>query len=327
MFRKVCKIGFVLSALFVIGGCVVDGTESGANASVNPQTDAVEVRDSDASSETAMGLIFNMGPIDDRLNYEGGDKKDWRYMIVTEPGTVSIKIRLDTPANIMGGWNIFDSKNRTMYSQRFDPGVGYYSSDDLNVQRGVYYFEVYADSGKSIYTVEAIYKPGIAMVQAPPEPVDDCRGQYCDECDGAGCKRRPSDPGPTKPCKGKPCSECNGKGCIKDGGGGGGTPPPPSCKGKPCSECNGPGCKEPEGNKVKGFIAVITEKPDGSAEITIRDVGKNKGVQTGMVGYIEGTKIKIETTQCFPTSCRALIPASANPKSFKKGANVVFTVK
>ena len=84
---------------------------------------------------------------------------------------------------------------------------------------------------------------------------------------------------------------------------------------------------ESSGTKIKGFIAVITEKPDGSAEITIRDVGKNKGVETGMVGYIEGTKIKIETTQCFPTSCRALIPASANPKSFKKGANVVFTVK
>ncbi len=316
MFRKVCKIGFVLSALFVIGGCVVDGTESGANASVNPQTDSVEmVRDSDASSETAMGLIFNMGPIDDRLDYNGGDRKDWRYMIVTEPGTVSIKIKLDTPQNIEGGWNIFDSKNRTMYSQRFRPGDGSYSSDDMNVQRGVYYFEVYADSGKSIYTVEAIYKPGSNYVQAPlPEPEDECRGRYCDECDGAGCKRRPSSPPPAKSCKGKPCSECDGKGCIKEGGG---SSAPPKPKPEP----------ESSGTKIKGFIAVITEKPDGSAEITIRDVGKNKGVQTGMVGYIEGTKIKIETTQCFPTSCRALIPASANPKSFKKGANVVFTVK
>ena len=326
MFRKVCKIGFVLSALFVIGGCVVDGTESGANASVSPQTDSVEtVRDSDASSETAMGLIFNMGPIDDRLDYDGGDKKDWRYMIVTEPGTVAIKIRLDTPQNIEGGWNIFDSKNRTMYSQQFRAGDGAYSSDDMNVQRGVYYFEVYADRGKSIYTVEAIYKPGMGIVQPPPppEPVRDCTGQPCSRCDGPGCKDSSGPKPPPPSCKGKPCSECNGKGCIKDGGS---EPPKPKCKGKPCDECDGEGCVSSK-PKVKGFIAVITEKPDGSAEITIRDVGKNKGVETGMVGYIEGTKIKIETTQCFPTSCRALIPASANPKSFKKGANVVFTPK
>ena len=53
---------------------------------------------------------------------------------------------------------------------------------------------------------------------------------------------------------------------------------------------------------------------------------KNKGVETGAVGVIEGTNQKIETTQCFATSCRAYVPASSNPKSLKKGANVVFKV-
>ena len=80
------------------------------------------------------------------------------------------------------------------------------------------------------------------------------------------------------------------------------------------------------GKTVKGFISLITPKSDGSAEVTIRNAGKNKGVETGAIGKIVGTSIKIEMTQCFPTSCKALVPASANPKGLKQGADVEFSL-
>ena len=303
MFRKVCKIGLILSALVVWGGCVADGSETGANASVKPQTEMVV--DQDATSKTALGLIFNMGPIDDRLDFDAGDREDWRYMIVTEPGTITINLNLDTAANIDGGWKIFDANNRKIYDQAFKPNQSYYPSEPLNVQRGVYYFQVYAVRGKSIYTVEAVYR-SMQVVAPPPPPVDDPPVTTT------------SSSSSTKTSSSSSSRHHSGSGSTKSTNSDSKPDKTPKEDPKPA---------ESSGTKIKGFIAVITEKPDGSAEITIRDVGKNKGVETGMVGYIEGTKIKIETTQCFPTSCRALIPASANPKSFKKGANVVFTVK
>ena len=288
---------------------MADGSETGSNASVKPQTEMIV--DQDATSKTALGLIFNMGPIDDRLDFDAGDREDWRYMIVTDPGTITININLDTAANIDGGWKIFDANNRKIYDQAFKPNQSYYPSEPLNVQRGVYYFQVYSVRGKSIYTVEAVYRS--MQVVAPPPPVDDT--PITTTSSSSSSKTSSSSSSSSSSSR-----HHSGSGSSKT----------------TSSDNKGSGDKAPKedpkpadtgGAKVKGFIAVITEKPDGSAEITIRDVGKNKGVETGMVGYIEGTKIKIETTQCFPTSCRALIPASANPKSFKKGANVVFTVK
>ena len=117
----------------------------------------------------------------------------------------------------------------------------------------------------------------------------------------------------------KPCNECNGKGCIEE--------PSTDCKNKLCSECNGKGCIQIKPGQRVGEISIMTEKPDGSAEVTIRNVGRNNGVETGMIGTIANTGVKIEMTICYATSCRALIPASANPQNYKKGANVIFDVK
>ena len=294
MFRKVCVICAALSALGVFGGCVVDGSESGENATIETQTESYI--DLDSTKEHALGLVFGMPQVDDRLDYEGGDREDWRYIIVTEEGTMSITMNIDSPSKIMGGWNIIDSEGRVLHREAFSQNVGYYEFKDFPVKRGVYYFQTFATQGKSIYTIAPTFRPKPAAPVIAEEVYDE--------------------PEP-EPVVTKPRSSSGGHHSSKSAKSSDDSAPAPA-----------PAKSEPAdtGKKVKGFISLITEKSDGSAEVTIRDAGKNKGVETGMVGYIEGTKIKIETTQCFPTQCRALIPASANPKSFKKGANVIFNV-
>ena len=287
MFRKITCIAAALWGLFTVAGCVVDGSESGVNASIETQTEAANFIDLDNKKEGALGLIFGMAQIDDRLDYNGGDREDWRYILVSEPGTMTIKINVDQPANIDGGWNIIDSEGRTLHRQSFSKSQGYYEFSNFPVKRGVYYFQTFATAGKSVYTIATSFQPNLAP---PPEP----EPEEEPEPERVEHKPRPK----VKHDSPKP-------------------EPKPEPKPKPAADTT---------KRVIGFISIITEKSDGSAEITIRDAGKNKGVETGAVGVIEGTNQKIETTQCFATSCRAYVPASSNPKSLKKGANVVFKV-
>ncbi len=290
MFKKVCSLGLVGMGLVYLSGCVVDGSESGANATVETQTQTFI--DPDAKKETALGLIFGMPQVDDRLDYAGGDREDWRYIIVAEQGMMSITINVDQPKNLDGGWSIIDSAGRTLRRESFNKNVGYYEYKDFPVQRGVYYFQTFATSGKSIYTVATSFRPTAAPVVLPPtvEPEEE------DE-EIAEVK-------PTRPSK-KPRKKAE---------------PDPEPKPKPKAD------KPAEGKKIVGFISLITPKADGTAEVTVRDAGKNKGIEAGAIGRISGTSVKIEMTQCYPTSCRAIIPAEANPKGLKKGANVEFSM-
>ncbi|MBO5753588.1 MAG: hypothetical protein J6S69_07870 [Proteobacteria bacterium] len=287
MFRKICGISFLaVCSLAFMAGCVVDGSESGINATVESQTETFI--DLDSKKEGALGLIFGMPQIDDRLDYNGGDREDWRYIIVAEQGNMSITINVDAPADIDGGWKIIDSEGRTLHHQSFSKSQGYYEFPTFPVKRGVYYFQTFATAGKSIYSIATSFQPQMAP-PPPPEPEEEFEEEVEEERPKKARKPRKTqsdDDKPAKPAK------------------------------KPAAS----------GNKIKGFISIITLKSDGSAEVTIRDIGKNKGIETGAIGTIEGTSIKLEMTQCFATSCRTIVPESANPKGLKKGANVIFAV-
>ena len=289
MFRKICGISFLaVCGLALLAGCVVDGSESGANATVESQTETFI--DLDNKKEGALGLIFGMPQIDDRLDYNGGDREDWRYIIVAEQGNMSITINVDNPSSVDGGWKIIDSEGRTLHHQSFSKSQGYYEFPSFPVKRGVYYFQTFATAGKSIYSIATSFQPQV-VAPPPEEPEEEFEEEEVEE-------ERPKKA--RKPRKKQ--EEADEK-------------PAKSTKKQAAT-----------GTKIKGFISIITPKSDGSAEITVRDIGKNKGIETGAVGTIEGTSTKIEMTQCFATSCRALVPASANPKGLKKGANVVFSV-
>ena len=118
MFRKVSIIGLsIFCGLLGLCGCVIDGSESGVNATVETQTE--QYIDLDNNKNGALGLIFGMPQIDDRLDFNGGDREDWRYIIVTDQGNMSISINVDSPTQIDGGWNIYDSELRELHSQSF----------------------------------------------------------------------------------------------------------------------------------------------------------------------------------------------------------------
>ncbi len=283
---------FAVCALIGLNACVIDASESGANAAVETQTETFI--DPDATKETALGLIFGMPQIDDRLDYPGGDREDWRYIVVAEQGVMSVTINVDQPQKIDGGWNIIDAEGRILHRQSFSKTEGYYEFSNFPVKRGIYYFQVFATGGKSIYTIATSFTPTVAA--APPPAVQDDDGD--DEIEEPVKKK--TDKTKKKPVKKETPDE-----------------PKPPKKEKPAAA---------SGKTVTGFISLITPKSDGSAEVTIRNAGKNKGVETGAVGKILGTSIKIETTQCFATSCKALVPASANPKGLKQGADVEFSL-
>ena len=283
---------FAVCALIGLNACVIDASESGANAAVETQTETFI--DPDATKETALGLIFGMPQIDDRLDYPGGDREDWRYIVVAEQGVMSVTINVDQPQKIDGGWNIIDAEGRILHRQSFSKTEGYYEFSNFPVKRGIYYFQVFATGGKSIYTIATSFTPTVAAPPAPAVQDDDAEEEFED---------------PVKKKTDKPKKKTVKKETPDE--------PKPPKKDKPAAA---------SGKTVTGFISLITPKSDGSAEVTIRNAGKNKGVETGAVGKILGTSIKIETTQCFATSCKALVPASANPKGLKQGADVEFSL-
>ena len=176
MFRKIAWLSAgSLFALSMLNGCVIDGSDSGANAAIETQSEAALTFDTDATREGALGLIFGMPQIDDRLNFDAGDKEDWRYIVVAEAGVMSITLNLDTPQTIQGGWNIYDSEERALLRQSFVQGQGFYEFPNFPVKPGIYYFQTFATSGKSIYTLATSFSPRQVeeevVVRAPePEP-------------------------------------------------------------------------------------------------------------------------------------------------------------
>ena len=282
MFRKIAWLSAgSLFALSMLNGCVIDGSDSGANAAIETQSEAALTFDTDATREGALGLIFGMPQIDDRLNFDAGDKEDWRYIVVAEAGVMSITLNLDTPQTIQGGWNIYDSEERALLRQSFVQGQGFYEFPNFPVKPGIYYFQTFATSGKSIYTLATSFRPRQVeeevVVRAPePEP----------------------DPEPA----------------------------PKKSKSKSSSSSSPAPAPKSSGVTVTGSITIITPQDDGTAEIKITGVGKDKGIEAGDVGIIEGTNIKVTTSSCANKSCRAILPAGVNYKAFKHGAHVIFNL-
>lgn len=285
MFRKLAWLfAGSLFALSMFNGCVLDGSDSGANAAIETQSEASLSYDTDATREGALGLIFGMPQIDDRLNFDAGDKEDWRYIVVAENGIMSITLNLDDPQHIQGGWNIYDAEERVLLRQSFVQGQGFYEFPNFPVKPGVYYFQTFATSGKSIYTLATSFSARHVeeqVVTREPEP----------------------EPEPTPAPKTKTRS------------------------GSTTSSTSSPApAPKDVGRTVTGSISIITPQDDGSAEIKITGVGRDNGIETGAVGVIEGTKIKVTMSSCMTKSCRAILPAGVNYKAFKHGAHVIFTL-
>ncbi|MBQ9395318.1 MAG: hypothetical protein IJU23_07345 [Proteobacteria bacterium] len=302
MFRKVSVISALIAGLCIFGGCVIDGSESGANATVEAQTDVY--LDYDNNKDGALGLIFGMTAINDRLDFTSGDSEDWRYIVVAEPGNVTIKFRVDKPGSVTGGWKVIDADNRTLKEEMLKGNQEYYEYQ-FSALRGVYYFQAYTTGGGSIYTLGAEYQrtqPQAVAVntyveeeedEVEPEPVKPVKTETKNEPKKNKTTTKKSDSDDTKPATTKNTKKEE----------------PPA----------------PTGHRVVGKITGLTPNSDGSYKVTI-NVGKDKGVDTGTKGTIEGASIKIETSQCFATRCFAIVPEKYNPKSLKAGANVAFTV-
>ena len=288
-FRKISlSLLLSLSACATLSACVLGDLDATDASDVTPSMQVVS--DTDSRMEGALGLIFNMSQIDDRLDVSKGDSQDWRYIIIPEDGKLTINVNLDSPSSMEGGWDIYDSQGRTLHTQPFQASQGFYQFD-YPVQTGIYYFKAFASSGASVYTIGATFMP------TPPQPVQvvataPVATQVEEPDDDPPPAPTPTKPKTTKPKTTKPSTPA---------------PPPPA-----------------EGKKIVGVITMITSNPDGTAEVTIRNVGTKKGVNSGATGIVDGG-MKLKTTTCRATSCIAIVQA-ANVKSLREDSNVTFTV-
>jgi hypothetical protein len=141
------------SLLALITIATLSALSAGGCRSVNSDRPVIFNPDEGGTMATAMGLFFDL-PVDDRLNKDVGDDMDWRYIIVAEPGTLSVSLNVDNPY-MMGVWYIRDGMGRVMYTERLDPRKGYYEALNMPVEPGRYFFHFEAMRGSSIYTVGA----------------------------------------------------------------------------------------------------------------------------------------------------------------------------
>jgi hypothetical protein len=170
------------------------------------------------------------------------------------------------------------------------------------VKTGVYYFQVYASSGRSLYTITTQFRPDytpppvVQYIPEPepvePEPVISSRGGSTTTSKTPKGSKTPKSETPTT--TEKPAQK----------------PPAPSA-----------------GKTVTGKITLLTPRNDGSSEITIQGVGTDSGIEAGAIGVIVGLGVKIEATRCGAKSCKAVVPASAEPSRLKSGGSVTFTAK
>ena len=136
-----------LMVLFTVAGCRNTKADK-KSFSFNP--------DEGGNMATAQGLFFNMN-IDDRLNTELGDDVDWRYILVTEPGKLSVRLNVDNPY-MMGNWYVRDGLGRVLHTERLDPRENFYEVLDIPVEPGRYFFHFEAIKGSSIYTVQSSFQ-------------------------------------------------------------------------------------------------------------------------------------------------------------------------
>lgn len=249
--------------------------------------------DPDGDQGTANGLFHDMPPVDDRLNAQGGDSEDWRYIIVPTSGRLSLTLNVDDPS-MAGNWALHDPKGRVIHSEAFDAARGFYQLPEMPVEPGTYHFQISAAKGGSVYTVGVGYVADPVVASAPvEEPVEEIEEPEEEEDKPRRSSRRDKKPREKKPEK---------KPEAKDAG----------------DEVVGT-------NSVSGSITLATEVDGGKVEIVIRGVGKANGVTSGMKGKVKGLGATVKTTSCSSRKCNAVVEG-VDARTLREHGEVEFKV-
>ncbi len=147
-----------------------------------PACGAVQDRDSRSEGDQARDqalAIFVDRSITDRVDGRDGDNTDWKYVDVVDPGRLRLSVSFDTPEQLEGAEVAFFDE----FGSRLDRFVVTQNQSNYVFAREVekipnkFFVRVFADDGKSVYTVGATlaYAPRAAapepVAAPPPEPI------------------------------------------------------------------------------------------------------------------------------------------------------------
>lgn len=297
--------------------------------------------DTDNQPKTARGIPTDL-QVDDAVDFELGDKVDWKTVVPMEDGTASLVLRVGDPFrgqhDVKGRIVVFDVDAKEFSRASIQPNVVRYDLTWEAKGEVTYLVMVEADAGKATYAIEYSLEPAFK---------DPCEGVSCEDwekCEEGDCV--PIDPdacnppcededecvegecvAPIKPgkkaCGGK-CRRgetCNRRTdeCVKD-----------PCHGKRCGagercrngECVAtaprPGACDPpcgSGEKcVKGEctlgpigVKVIQAIPKGKSTVLILSRGSNDKIKKGMTGKLKGVGGSFAVKEVFPFRCKAVI--------------------
>ncbi|MBN1945103.1 MAG: hypothetical protein JW797_05470 [Bradymonadales bacterium] len=107
--------------------------------------------------ERSKAQLIELGaPVNDNVNFNDGDMTDWKYFQIPSPGRVMVTLGCDYTGAYCGA-NIRDEVGVLVTRMRTDgePRV----SEEVAVQRGNYYLEIFVPSAATDYTVQVNYEP------------------------------------------------------------------------------------------------------------------------------------------------------------------------
>lgn len=214
-------------------------------ASLDARTGGDGVRDQ------AMGLFVNESSITDGLDADEGDNTDWRYVDVTDEGRLTVTVSVDKPDQLSGGEvSVHDEFGGQLERQLVAGSRSTFTfAQEVEKSPTRFFVRVFAEGGRSPYSVGAMQSIRASKVVAPPkvaepEPPPDVEPE----------------PPPRRPPPGRqPRKVSTPKRTVAV------TPPPSRPEPPPA---------QPLAAAIEGFVTrVIAGKNNESCELTIRLTG------------------------------------------------------
>ncbi len=253
----------------------------------------------DENRKTARQLFPGQN-VTDSLNDPGGDHTDWKEVRVRENGNLGITVAIDDLRGIDGYISIKDGFGVELERRPINSADSLYNFDKIPVYQGEYYIQVFFETGKSTYTVGAVFDPlnKGRIVAANPQ-----NGNLGNTGRNGGAGRN------------------GGNGGKGGKNGNGGLRPPDKGQGgndtgvtvTPDKGLDSPGEDDQNARTLRGRIARIVpiEGDNGGSQIIISGFGSNDGVTAGMKGTIVGLGKSFRVTVVRGNGATAITRADA----------------
>ncbi len=236
--------------------------------------------------------VKTCGVVTDKLDVEGGDPLDFKLLQVPETGTLKVRVHWDNP-KIKGQISLQDKFGVILERKERNPST---NNDTISqtIDEGVYFVQVLAEEGASVYSVETSFNgtggggcaddqepiPVIVELQRKDDKKKKTGGSDSSGGGGGGGTGGVAVAVPPPPVAAPPPAAMAGF-----GGGGGGFDD------EPLMEGGGGGFDdefpEPGGAKAKrrGDVTRVIENRSGETEVTVA-LGRGDGVKKGVRGRL-----------------------------------------